>query len=216
MLRAVVFDLDGTLIDSAKFTLEILRAMLKARGISRELEFEAVQHALSLGGEALMGAAFGSSGEVAKADLKAFRATHLELPFPTTLLYPGTVEMLGALSGLKLGICTKKPYALTMKVLGDVQLTERFAAISGGDSVPHPKPDARHLQTVMASLGVTANETLFVGDSDVDAATAKNTGVRFVFARFGYDHGAVHPEDCFATIDGLNELASLVGLSLGA
>jgi phosphoglycolate phosphatase len=211
LVRAVVFDLDGTLIDSAKFTLEILRAMLKARGVSRVLEFEAVQHALSLGGEALMRAAFGSSGEEAKADLKAFRATHLELPFPSSLLYPGTSEMLAELTsqGLKLGICTKKPFSLTMKVLGDVQLTERFTAISGGDSVPFPKPDARHLQSVLDALGVTAAETLFVGDSDVDAETSKNTGVRFVFARFGYDHGLVKPADCVAAIDALSELPTL-------
>ena len=212
MLKAVVFDLDGTLIDSASFSVSILSSMLRARGSTKVISVSSVQKSLSLGGEALMQDALDASPEAAAEELKAFRAEYQRLPFPHQQAYPSMVETLGALSarGLRLAICTKKPAHLTHKVLEDLGLAKRFEVISGGDSEPFSKPDPRHLQAVLSKLQVAPSEALFVGDSHLDAQLAAAAGVRFVFAAFGYDEGQVKADECFAVIAQLSELLSVV------
>ncbi len=213
-VAAVIFDLDGTLIDSASFSVSILNSMLQARGSTKVITVASVQRSLSLGGEALMQDALGASAETSGEQLKAFRAEYERRPFPPQRVYPGVVEMLKALSsrGVRLAICTKKPAHLTHKVLSDLGWVSMFEVVSGGDSEPFSKPDARHLHAVVSRLGLAAEQVLFVGDSHVDALLAKNAAVRFVFADYGYDEGLVVPGECFAVV---HEAAGVCELVMG-
>jgi phosphoglycolate phosphatase len=109
-----------------------------------------------------------------------------------------------------LGICTKKPERLTHKVLRDLGLADLFGAISGGDSLPHPKPDPRHLMSVIDVLQVPPAHVLYVGDSHFDAQMAVGALVPFVFARYGYDDGRVERAACYAEIDAVGEVPALL------
>jgi phosphoglycolate phosphatase len=209
---AVVFDLDGTLIDSARVSVGILNAMLRDRGVDATVSVPAIQQALSAGGEALVRHALGVAEADVAQELGDFRRRLNTQETPQDCLYPGAAAMLQALagSGLRLGICTKKPEALTHKVLRELGLAQLFSAVSGGDSLPHPKPDPRHLISVIDALRASPARVLYVGDSHFDAQMALAAGVRFVFARYGYDDGRVDPAMCFAGIDALEQIPPLV------
>lgn len=211
-VSAVVFDFDGTLIDSASFSVAILSQMLAARGSSKVISVQSIQKSLSLGGEALMQDALDIGPAAAAAELRYFRSQLGQLQFPRERLYPETVGSLEALkaSGLRLAICTKKPIALTLKTLRDLGLSGMFEVVSGGDSEEFAKPDARHLYAVLEKMKVVPENVLFAGDSHVDAELARNANVRFVFAAYGYDDGTVNRSQCFAVVHSMRELVALV------
>lgn len=210
-VSAVVFDFDGTLIDSASFSVAILNQMLASRGSKKRVSVQSIQKSLSLGGEALMQDALDAGPEAAAAELKQFRTQLGQLQFPLERLYPETVASLDALkaAGVRLAICTKKPVELTLKTLRDLGLSETFEVVSGGDSEQFAKPDARHLHAVLEKMKIAADGVLFVGDSHVDAELAHNANVRFVFATYGYDDGSVKRGECFAVVHSMRELVAL-------
>jgi phosphoglycolate phosphatase len=209
---AIVFDLDGTLIDSARVSVGILNSMLRERGVRAPINVAAVQQALSAGGEALMRHALGVSEHSVAQELGDFRQRLETLPTPPDCLYPGVVATLQVLAarGVPLAICTKKPERLTLKVLRELELLGLFAAVSGGDSLPFSKPDPRHLMAVVDALHSTPAQVLYVGDSHFDAQMARAADVRFAFATYGYDDGRVEAAACFAAVDTIDQILPLV------
>jgi phosphoglycolate phosphatase len=87
---------------------------------------------------------------------------------------------------LRLGVCSNKPQRLCVKVIQETRLASYFPVVLGGDVVENPKPHRMHLLQTLQRLEVAASEAIYVGDSSIDFFAARNAGVRFLLASYGY------------------------------
>ena len=149
---ALIFDLDGTLVDSLPDLQAALNAMLRGFG-RRELTAAEVREMIGDGSHALVQRALETTG--ADADFavahQQFRAFYQAAPTRLSRLYPGVRETLVLLraSGARLAVCTNKPQTATIAVLDGFSIAGQFDAVLGGDAVPFKKPDPRHLLAAM-------------------------------------------------------------------
>jgi phosphoglycolate phosphatase len=186
----VVFDLDGTLVDSAGAIGAIINDMRVERGLPR-LGLDEVRAYVTFGGAAMAEALLaGPWGDTAAA-LVAFRERYGAAPTPKNSVYPGARQALATLSeaGFGLAVFSNKTQVLCEKVLGDLGLAPLFGAVVGtGPDTPH-KPDPKGYFQALERAGGVAERSCLVGDSEADEATAQRAGVAFIFAAWGY--GAV-------------------------
>ena len=210
--EALVFDLDGTLIDSAPDVRASVNRILKAKG-RRELTLDKAKDMIGWGGRVLMEKALAATGEPGSEDeiddtLRAFLKSYAEHPAEHTVVFPGAIEALETFkaAGVKLGICTNKPTATTLPVLEALGLDGYFDVVSCGDAVPHKKPDGRHVLLVVEQLGATLDTAAMVGDSENDIAAAIDAGVRSVCVTFGYAHVPLEDIGADALIDRFEDL----------
>lgn len=190
--RAVIFDLDGTLVDSVPDIHAAVAAFLAERGHA-PLDLATVTGFVGNGVPKLLERVLRTVGErhdavaVAAAEPR-FLAIYGAAPSALSSLFPGVAEALAALAaaGFRLGVCTNKPAEPTHQVLADFGIISRFAAVVGGDSLPQRKPDPAPLRRVADLLGVEMAAVTYVGDSEVDAATAAAAGVPFLLFTEGY------------------------------
>jgi phosphoglycolate phosphatase len=208
MIRAVIFDLDGTLVDSAPDLHAAALAMLDERG-APPVTLAEIQGFVGNGIPRLVERCLDAAGTPAKGTTLAravarFKAHYGAAPAELTRPYDGVEEMLGALSarGLLLGVCTNKPEGLTRQVLAGVGLDRHLRAAVGGDTLPMMKPDPKPLRHCAGLLGAGIDETLYVGDSETDADTAKAAGMAFALYSGGYRKRPIDLfEDCFVFHD---------------
>lgn len=189
---AVVFDLDGTLVDSSPDIAAALNRVLAEYG-GRELRPEEVVPLLGEGSRRLVeeaallsGAAIGAAlTTVNKAYLDEYRAQPAEL----STVYPGVAEALESLrsEGIPMGVCTNKNQELAEIVLRELDLADCFSAIVGADVVAESKPAPGHLLAAVKGLAAEPSETLYVGDSVIDEATAAAARVEFVATSWAPD-----------------------------
>jgi phosphoglycolate phosphatase len=205
----VVFDLDGTLADTAPDLAAALNHVLGELG-RPGVPPESVRHLIGHGGRALLRRGLEATGEVSE--------TLVELGYPLfldhygahicdgTAAYPGLEEALDeiARSGSSIAVCTNKAEALTLKLLAALGWERRFAAVVGGDSLPVRKPDPAPLVEAIARAG--GGRAAFVGDSIVDAETARAAGIRFVAVSFGFSDRSVAELGADAIVDSYGEL----------
>lgn len=212
-LSTIVFDLDGTLVDSAPVFATILNMMLAERGSIRRVGLAEVRAFASHGGPALVGGMLAQDCGDLAAEVADFRARYAALPTPVETLYNGVATGVQALrnAGFALAICSNKPQHLCEKVIADLGMTESFAAIVGSapDRMSKPAPDLMEL--VLGKLGVGVGECLYVGDSEVDAALAKAMGMRFAFMTYGYAAAQFHT----GALDRYDHFADLVAMIAG-
>jgi phosphoglycolate phosphatase len=202
MTARIVFDLDGTLIDSAPDLRGIANALLAEEG-RPPVSLAEVHGFIGHGAPTFVArlcAARALPPERQAPLLAAFKARYLTAHALTTV-YPGVAAALQRLqeAGHRLGICTNKPLAATRAVLAHCGLEAPFTAVIGGDSLPVHKPDPAPLEAAFAALG--SGPRLYVGDSEVDAATAAAAGVPFVLFTEGYRHSpaaALRPARAFS------------------
>ncbi|MFT9062093.1 HAD family hydrolase [Acetobacter okinawensis] len=206
----LIFDLDGTLIDSALVVADILNEMRVERGMS-PLDIASYRLWSSLGGTTLVGNALGIDPAQAADRVVEFRRRYHLRPTPAESLFPTTRQTLTALAakGYTMAICSNKPASLCAKVLRETDLADYFDVVIGGDTLPRSKPDPAPLQHALAELGVPSDAALMIGDSSVDQRTAAAANVRFVFFTPGYDDG-VDRKQAFRTIDQLSELETVL------
>ncbi|MEM9010186.1 MAG: phosphoglycolate phosphatase [Pseudomonadota bacterium] len=208
---AVVFDLDGTLIDSAPDLHRAANAMLGQLGRPM-LDLAEVRSFIGNGIPTLVARCLAATGgPVADADATAiFNAEYAASPTALTLPYPGVLSALQALrhGGHPLGICTNKPGEMARRVLADLGLAPFFDAVVGGGDAPALKPDPSALRAALAPLG--AARALFVGDSEVDAATAAAAGLPFALFTAGYRKEPVAAFDADLVFDDFSVLVAHV------
>jgi phosphoglycolate phosphatase len=188
----IVFDLDGTLVDTAPDLLGTLNALLSAEGLPL-LPLESARTLIGQGAKALLARGFAAAGEPLdppKLDrlFDEFIAHYLGRIAQESRPFEGVVPALDTLAaaGARLAVCTNKRTDLSLALLDALGLTGRFAAIVGADSAPAPKPDPRHLWTAIELAGGAPGRAVMVGDSASDARAARNGGVPLVLVSFGY------------------------------
>jgi phosphoglycolate phosphatase len=207
-LRAVVFDLDGTLIDSVPDIAAALNRCL-ARESREALSEESVARLVGGGARELVTRALGAPTPTAIVDraYANFLAFYEAEPAARTRLYPGARELLQSLRdvGLPLAICTNKPQTLTTLILERMTIAECFSAVWGGEAGRPLKPAAECLRTVCSALGTTTAETLMVGDSHTDVDAARAAGCPVIVVAHGYEQRALESLGADAVVAGLPE-----------
>ena len=188
MVRNVIFDLDGTLLDSHAQIVGIVDAMLAARGVAGRVDRAGSRRHMSQGGEHLIATLLGEHCGDPAAELADFRRRYAAEPTSPSALYAEVHAGLAALrrAGTTLALCSNKPQHLCEAVLRDTGLADLFAVVVGGRPDIPAKPAPDMLALVLAELGATADECVFVGDSEVDHATAAALGMPFLFVTYGY------------------------------
>jgi phosphoglycolate phosphatase len=220
--QALVFDLDGTLIDSAPDMTRVLNRTLAEFGRTALTEAQ-VRTMVGDGSAMLVRQAFAATGaplgdEAVQPVLRHYLDTYYDDAEPP-VLYADVAETLAALveRGVRLGLCTNKPERITRKLLGIMGLDGLFGAVAGGDTLPVKKPDGRHLTWVLEQLDVTdgAARAAMIGDNGNDVKAARSAGVPVVAMSYGYPRmpveelGADLILDRFADLpEGLTRLAS--------
>ncbi len=192
-MSAIVFDLDGTLIDSAPDIRIIANTVLATQALP-PLTMAQTRGFIGHGAGHFVAQMMAANGfDRASAE---FDATHTrmlaeftslyETTFEATTLYPGVQDALDTLAGLgyRLGLCTNKPVSATIAVLKHFGLHDKFTAVVGGDTLTVKKPDPAPLDLAFDKLGVGVHA--YVGDSEVDADTAQAAGVPFALFTEGY------------------------------
>ena len=188
---ALIFDLDGTLIDSAPDIAAAVNLYLAAQGWPAQ-ETRFVETFIGHGPRRLlldMFAALQLPTDAASIDAAhtAFMASYWQAPARLTQFYPDVLADLHSLhaAGIALGLCTNKPQALTLRILDQLAIASLFSAVVGADAVPACKPDPGHLLAVARKMGLEAGTWAYVGDSGIDQATAQAAGVPFFVVLWG-------------------------------
>ena len=193
-IEAVVFDLDGTLIDSAPDLRTAVNSMLAEKG-RRGLDLGAVTAMVGDGVHKLVERALTVTGKETPTGGEIARSTRRFLEFyeghgaDLTRPYAGAAEALTRLKndGYALGVCTNKPQGPTREILDGLGLGRYFSAVLGGDSLDGVrKPDSRHLLAAIERLGATPDRAVMVGDNENDVQAARGAGVPVIAVAFGY------------------------------
>ncbi|MFS0735458.1 HAD hydrolase-like protein [Sphingomonas sp. 1P06PA] len=203
MTQHIIFDLDGTLVDSCAVCVSILTDMLDERGSTHVIDPIGARSYMSRGGLDMVSGLLGSACRDPHADLADFRARYHRRRTPKKSLYPGVARGLRRMqdSGFVLSICSNKPQILCEKVLEDTGLADHFALVVGGQAGLRPKPAPDLLDAVLTGLGADSDQCLFVGDSELDHKIAADAAIPFHFLSYGYAADGWVAGDCTTSHD---------------
>ena len=185
----IVFDLDGTLIDSRRDLADAANALVLEHG-GRPLPVEDITAMVGEGAALLVRRALRAAGlastEVEPA-LRRFLELYDERLLVHTVLYEGTREALAILATrAPLAVLTNKPQRPTERILEGLDIARYFSTVIGGDTALPRKPDPAGLESLIASAGTIAADTMMVGDSVIDLRTARAAGTRLCLVSYGF------------------------------
>lgn len=184
----IVFDLDGTLVDSAVHCAAILSEMLQERGSCRLVGRDDAAPHMSYGGPHLVTSLLAADCGDPAQELADFRSRLAARPTPTACLFPGVLEGLAALAsaGFVLGVCSNKPQPLCDKIVDEVGLRPFVRSVVGGRPGLAPKPDRAMLDLNLTKMAGSTGQALLIGDSEVDHALAGAADIPFWLVSYGY------------------------------
>ena len=210
VIRAFLFDLDGTLIDSKLDLVNSVNAMLRQMGRA-ELPTDIVATYIGHGAPRLIASALGpgATDDQRRTGLSLFLAHYQLHKLGATQPYPGVVEGLDSLSDFPMSVLTNKPTDMSVEILRGLGLAKYFRSIYGGDSFEKKKPDPTGALKILQEFGVPPAQAAMIGDSEVDTQTARNAGMLAVSVNYGFGvhDRAAHPADLY--LDSLTDLAGL-------
>ena len=206
---SLIFDLDGTLVDSAPLILNVLNGMRETLG-KNALGVSLYQRLISYGVKELVARSLDIDINNADAYVGEFRRKYYSLPPPIDSLYPGVLETMFSLAkrGFKLGICSNKPEHLCQKIVAETGLGEIIAVVVGGDTLSTSKPSREPIDYVIKKLGGQHESTVLIGDSLIDQHGSKAANIPFIFYRNGYDDG-VDQSKALCIIDQIPQLLDI-------
>ncbi len=213
-IEAIIFDLDGTLVDSADDLRASLNVMLDDLGL-RAIAADEIKGMIGDGVPKLVERALvAAGGDLTQTSalvarfLKIYEANAAVL----TRSYPGVVETLQTLRQrrFRLAVVTNKPVIATEKILRALSLTDFFTVVIGGDSLPQRKPDPAPLLEAGRQLSVDVDRLLMVGDNSHDIEAARAAGIRCVAVSYGYHHRPPSEFHADHLIDRFGDLLPLV------
>lgn len=208
----ILFDLDGTAVDTAPDLVAAANATLESNGFM-PVETRIIQPAVGIGARAMMDAALREQGyEPQDAELarltEAFIAYYAEHICVHSRAFPGLTDVLDELAalGATLAVCTNKREALARKLLDALGIADRFKAIVGRDTVARPKPDPLHILETLRLAGGDRSLAVMIGDSSADSHAAKGAAIPFIAVSFGYGESPVEVLEPDAIIHSFAEL----------
>ena len=216
----IVFDLDGTLVDTAPDLIETLNVVFAREGLPA-VPYEAARNAIGGGAMAMIARGVEAEGRVVSpaklehmfADFIAHYSEHLA---DRSRPFPGLTDALDALAarGCQFAVCTNKLERLSVLLLDQLELTNRFVAICGQDTFGIQKPDPEILRSTVAAAGGTLQHAVMIGDSITDIRTARAAGVPVIAVDFGYSERPVAEFRPDRTISHFKDLlASIAAIS---
>lgn len=217
-IRGLIFDLDGTLIDSAADILHAMRLTFAQAGMGL-LPDDYFPDNLHGTGEGIMRSIIADMGWSVPADFKPLRAMFIEhyaaMGHRQTRLYPGVREVLQACrdADLVMGICTNKIHASAVAATRKVEIESYFSFITGADTWSAAKPSPIPLLETIRMLGLTPDVCLYFGDTSVDAECARHAGVRFALHQSGYGDKALKGAPQFLAFENWDTLLGEMRLS---
>lgn len=208
----VVFDLDGTLIDSARDLAGALNETLgRLRPGTPALALEDVRSMIGDGARKLVERGLRAAGlsEAPPEALAVFFDCYRARLLDETRLYPGVRETLEALASRHLAVLTNKPGDFSRAILEGLGVAGFFRRVYGGGDLPRKKPDPVGLQRLLAEAGAEPGAAVMVGDSPIDVRTGRAAGVRTIGARYGFDPEGLRQEPPDLLIEDPRELIAL-------
>jgi phosphoglycolate phosphatase len=215
-IKLVIFDLDGTLIDSELDLATSVNAMLRHYG-RKELPIQVIGTYIGDGAPTLIRRALGDPAdrEFLQEALNYFLAYYRDHKLDNTYPYEGIKQALEQIGNAqrKLAVLTNKPVRASQAIVAGLGLGEHFFQIYGGNSFETKKPDPFGADTLMREAGATADETVMVGDSQVDILTARNAGLWSVGVTYGFSPQTLEQVPPDVLVDSPAELARALTVS---
>jgi phosphoglycolate phosphatase len=215
-IEAIIFDLDGTLLDSAAQIAAAINVLFRARGLETFDEVEIAQF-IGWGSRHLIELAFASRGSILSdkqiaAQEKLYLANYASIAERDIVFFPGAINLIRTMAEreLTLGICTNKPERIARAILQKAELLPMFDAIIGGDSGFGLKPSPAPLYAALQCLKATSPKTVFVGDSAIDNEAAFAAEVPFARVRHPGYPTPITPFEPEYKLGELSELATIV------
>ena len=214
-VSTLIFDLDGTLIDSQGDLIHSVNAMLRELG-RQELAEETISGYIGHGAPQLVAKALGEgcTEEERQRALQFFLSYYEMHKMDTTCAYPGVAETLDKLAKrpAAMAVLTNKPVRISVRILEELELAKYFRVIYGGNSFETKKPDPLGARTILKELDAAPEKALLVGDSEVDVQTARNAGTLAAAVNYGFGvHDRVaNPADIY--LERFCELVALLGV----
>ncbi|WP_395662390.1 phosphoglycolate phosphatase [Aestuariivirga sp.] len=221
--RAVIFDLDGTLVDTAPDLMRATNHVLVGLG-RRAISMDEVRSFVGHGARALLTRGLTATGGLpenydVEPDYQRFVTFYASNIADGSVPFPGVVRLLERLKGegFGLGVCTNKLEGLSVQLLDALDLSHHFGSVVGPDTLGVAKPDPRPFREAVSRLGLVAPRAIMVGDSETDVLTARNAGVPVIGVPFGYtpqpvaefgpDRMIAHFDEAYEAIQDLFALA---------
>jgi phosphoglycolate phosphatase len=188
----IIFDLDGTLVDTAPDLIDTLNVIFAREGLP-PVPYEAARNAIGGGAKTMIARGIQAEGRILSAqkleqmfaDFITYYSDHVA---DRSQPFPGVIEALDTLAarGCRFAVCTNKLEQLSVLLLGKLKLADRFAAICGQDTFGMQKPDPEILRRTVAAAGGNLQRAIMIGDSNTDIRTARAAGVPVIAVDFGY------------------------------
>src|SRR5580658_8911677 len=211
-VRALIFDLDGTLIDSKQDLIHSVNAMLRELGRGKLAE-ETISGYIGHGAPQLVARALGDgcTAEERQRALDFFLRYYETHKMDTTCAYPGVAETLEKLASMPMAVLTNKPVRISVRILDAMGLSKYFRAIYGGNSFETKKPDPLGARAILREFKVkNAGDSMMIGDSEVDIQTARNADMIATAVNYGFGihNREQHPADIY--LDRMSDLLDVI------
>ena len=206
-VRALIFDLDGTLIDSKLDLALSVNATLAELG-REPLPHEQIFSYVGQGAPALIARALGSdaSEQDCMLGLEFFIKYYSAHKLDNTALYPGVRETLDALRGMPMAVYTNKPVRVSRNIIQELGVGDHFRFVYGGNSFERKKPDPMGVNSILREFGAAPAQAMIVGDSEVDVQTARNAGTWVCGVTYGFGSHRLDEFPPDLLVDNLKEL----------
>ena len=211
-VKALIFDLDGTLIDSKLDLVLAVNAAMTFMG-RPELDHETIAAYVGNGAPVLLRRALGegaSDADCARA-LDFFLRHYREHMLDNTVAYPGVIEGLEAMGGRPMAVLTNKPVRISQMILDGLGMGKYFRYVYGGNSFETKKPDPYGANLLLKDFDVAPREAMIVGDSEVDVQTARNAGTWACGVSYGLGSHKLEEVPPDVLLDSLAELPGVIG-----